>query len=65
MPRKVDEGARNAAILMLSIGEERAAALFRRLRRRLARTRRYNRAGRFREAREQAAAARARAAARA
>jgi hypothetical protein len=42
---------------------ERAAALFRRLRRRLARTRRYNRAGRFREAREQAAAVLAAAAA--
>jgi flagellar motor switch protein FliG len=31
MPRKVDEGARNAAILMLSIGEERAAALFKQM----------------------------------
>ncbi len=43
--------------------EARAAALFRRLRRRLARIRRYNRTVRFREAREQAAAVLAAAAA--
>ena len=43
--------------------EARAAALFRRLRRRLARMRRYNRTARFREAREQAAAVLAAAAA--
>jgi hypothetical protein len=47
----------------VTVDARRASALFRRLRRRLARTRRYNRAGRFREAREQAAAVLAAAAA--